>query len=55
MEESWAAGSSLCNMDPTKIILENVGRNFNGNYSCQVRTEQNIIFSALITLNSLPG
>ena len=29
-------GSSQCNMDPTKIILENVGRNFNGNYSCQV-------------------
>ena len=36
-EESWdSVGSSLCNMDPTKIILENVGRNFNGNYSCQV-------------------
>ena len=29
-------GSPQCNMNPTKIILENVGRNFNGNYSCQV-------------------
>ncbi len=29
--------TALCNMDPTKIILENVGRNFHGNYSCQVR------------------
>ena len=28
--------TALCNMDPTKIILENVGRNFHGNYSCQV-------------------
>ena len=27
---------SYCNMDPTRIILENVGRNFHGNYSCQV-------------------
>jgi hypothetical protein len=30
--------TALCNMDPTKIILENVGRNFHGNYSCQVRS-----------------
>ena len=29
-------GSPQCNMNPTKIILENVGRNFDGNYSCQV-------------------
>ena len=30
------AVDSYCNMDPTRIILENVGRNFHGNYSCQV-------------------
>ena len=40
------AGSPQCNMNPTKIILENVGRNFNGNYSCQVmRTSFSKIYS----------
>ena len=36
--DSGYAGAvdSYCNMDPTRIILENVGRNFHGNYSCQV-------------------
>ena len=36
------AVDSYCNMDPTRIILENVGRNFHGNYSCQVRAVLNI-------------
>ena len=37
VDASWSsAADSLCNMDPGKIILENVGRNFHGNYSCQV-------------------
>ena len=37
-DKDYAASvDALCNMDPTQIILENVGRNFHGNYSCQVR------------------
>ena len=37
IDASWtSAADSLCNMDPSRIILENVGRNFHGNYSCQV-------------------
>ena len=43
-DASWtAAADSLCNMDPSRIILENVGRNFHGNYSCQVAILQPIV------------
>ena len=54
-------GSPQCNMDPTKIILENVGRNFNGNYSCQVMrtsflislSKYFIIFEIFLIMNSV--
>ena len=49
-------GSPQCNMDPTKIILENVGRNFNGNYSCQVRRTEHPQFSPLYSqLSTVSG
>ena len=47
------AVDSYCNMDPTRIILENVGRNFHGNYSCQVRAVLNI--AAIVTITPHHG
>ena len=44
-DKDYAASvDALCNMDPTQIILENVGRNFHGNYSCQVRGNYCILY-----------
>lgn len=59
VDVSWtAAADSMCNMDPSKIILENVGRNFQGNYSCQVAILQpivNINLSLLIIFTKYPS
>lgn len=32
-------GSDLCDIDPSKLLLESVGRSFQGNYTCQGRNE----------------
>lgn len=31
--------SDLCDIDPSKLMLESVGRSFQGNYTCQGRNE----------------
>lgn len=31
--------STFCDIDPSKLLLEVVGRSFHGNYSCEGRTE----------------
>jgi hypothetical protein len=31
--------SDLCDIDPSKLLLETVGRSFQGNYTCQGRNE----------------
>lgn len=32
-------GSDLCDIDPSKLMLESVGRSFQGNYTCQGRNK----------------
>ncbi|CAB3363001.1 Hypothetical predicted protein [Cloeon dipterum] len=42
-QQSTPAGpgenSTFCDIDPSKLLLESVGRNFHGNYSCEGRNE----------------
>ncbi|XP_059487903.1 uncharacterized protein LOC132203822 isoform X4 [Neocloeon triangulifer] len=36
---SAAENSTFCDIDPSKLLLESVGRNFHGNYSCEGMNE----------------
>lgn len=39
MTASTEESSTFCDIDPSKLLLESVGRSFHGNYSCEGRNE----------------